>query len=61
MTKSQLCDISLSWNDDTLYKEKFTLKKQRFLFEENYLKSIDDIQVGDVIGTRCLLGSTGLH
>ena len=49
MTKSQLCDILLSWNDDVLYQEKFTLKRQRFLFEENYLTSIDDIEVGDKV------------
>ena len=49
MTKPELCDILLSWNDQSLYKEKLTLKRQRFLFEENYLKSIDDLKVGDTV------------
>ena len=49
MTDSQLCDIFLSWHDKSRYKDKFTLKRQRFLFETNYLTCIDDIKIGDCI------------
>ena len=47
MTYSQFCDILLSWHDESRYNEKFTSKRQRFFFEENYLTSINDIEVGD--------------
>ena len=51
MNESQLFNILLSWTDSNLasYKEKFTLKRQRCLFNGNYLTSIDDIQPGDTI------------